>query len=491
MTGNPNTLLRTLLRLILPLIFLSAPAYYLLAFEVLQADAALLIPAFCWLFAIWFAAVFFLFRQEGIPLFPASVLPQAASPEGKLKEMILLILLPALLFRLTVCFSLPALSDDFYRYLWDGHLSINGLNPFRHLPADLIQSPWKLPESAVFQQLFPELNSPGYFTVYPPFAQGLFALAARLFPDNIFAATLLLKGSVFLAEAGSIAIMLRLLHKWKLPLALAVLYAWNPLVITELCGNLHLEAFMIFFLLAALLLLESGKWKPAAIPFALAICSKLIPLMLVPLLIRRLGWGKSLVFGLLTAGWTFLAFFPFWHQDTLPNLLESTSLYFQHFEFNGGIYYVLRWAGSHLLGYNPLGIVGPVLGILVLGGILWLAFRTPAPSWKNFPVLALGAFSLYLFLGTTIHPWYVSSLVALSVFSGFRYALVWSALIPLTYLAYQDGGFHENLLLVSAEYLIVFGILLVEFRTLGKDWKAGLADTSSENKPSALKFRYK
>jgi hypothetical protein len=48
----------------------------------------------------------------------------------------------ALLFRLLLLFAVPALSDDFYRFLWDGRLSLEGINPFLYTPRQLIQSGW-------------------------------------------------------------------------------------------------------------------------------------------------------------------------------------------------------------------------------------------------------------------------------------------------------------------------------------------------------------
>jgi hypothetical protein len=41
---------------------------------------------------------------------------------------------------LLLLFAVPALSDDFYRFVWDGRLLFNGINPYTILPADFINS---------------------------------------------------------------------------------------------------------------------------------------------------------------------------------------------------------------------------------------------------------------------------------------------------------------------------------------------------------------
>ena len=43
-----------------------------------------------------------------------------------------------LLFRVMLLFSVPNLSQDFYRFFWDGQLSLNGINPYQFTPIILI-----------------------------------------------------------------------------------------------------------------------------------------------------------------------------------------------------------------------------------------------------------------------------------------------------------------------------------------------------------------
>jgi alpha-1,6-mannosyltransferase len=68
----------------------------------------------------------------------------------------------------------------------------------------------------------------------------------------------------------------------------------------------------------------------------------------------------------------------------------------------------------------------------------------------------------YLLLTTTLHPWYITPLLAISIFTHFRFAIVWSAMIFLTYAGYTNNGFEENLWLTTLEYISVMGYLAYE-----------------------------
>jgi hypothetical protein len=78
------------------------------------------------------------------------------------------------------------------------------------------------------------------------------------------------------------------------------------------------------------------------------------------------------------------------------------------------------------------------------------------------------ALTAYLLLATTVHPWYISTLVVFSVFTGYRYPVIWSLLVVFSYFAYQTASYQENLFLVAVEYLLVTGVMLYELFRLKK-----------------------
>jgi hypothetical protein len=297
--------------------------------------------------------------------------------------------------------------------------------------------------------LFQLLNSPEYFTIYPPVNQAIFALTAWLFPDSLYGSTVFIRLWLLLAELGSLYLLFLLLRKMALPVKRWLLYALNPLIILELTGNLHFEALMIFFLLMSLYLLRKEQLVWAAFFFALAVSTKLLPLILLPLYWRRLGTTKAWQFYLMTAAFTLLMFLPLFSYELLAGLSQSVSLYFQKFEFNASVYYIIREIGFVLKGYNIIGSAGRWLAVSTFVGII---IYTLLERKDRLPSAWMWVWLIYLLLATTVHPWYVAPLLAFSIFSSYRFAVLWSGLIFLSYAGYVTDGFSENLLLTGLEY---------------------------------------
>lgn len=363
----------------------------------------------------------------------------------------------AIFFRLLLLFALPQLSDDVYRFVWDGRLLAHGYNPYLYLPGQVLHTPVAA-TCGLDESLFRQLNSPDYFTVYPPVNQALFGLAAWLSPDSLFWNVVWLRVPIMLSEIGSLWLMAKLLRGRGMAPNLALLYGLNPLVILELTGNLHFEAVMIFFALLAAWLFTQKRLVPSAGALALAIGTKLLPLLVLPLLVRRLGWRTGIWYALLTGVLTAVLFTPFASLALARNVFSSLSLYFQKFEFNASVYYILRTIGYWIKGYNAIERIGFWLSVTTALSVGWIAFRWRSPA----SVQLVATLTLYFAFATTVHPWYITTLVAASVFTRFRYPLVWSALIPLSYFTYHRQPYGENLWLTAVEYGIVLLVGLYE-----------------------------
>jgi hypothetical protein len=232
-------------------------------------------------------------------------------------------------------------------------------------------------------------------------------------------------------------------------------------VIVELTGNLHFEAIVIFFLVVTYYLFaaKASLWKPA-LALASAICVKMLPLIFLPLIIKKIGWKKGITFSLLTGAFCVFYSFPLLNFEIIQNISKSVNLYFKSFEFNASVYYVVREVGYWVYGYNIIGIAGRGLSIVAFTSIMYVSFRNKPinkPLWIAGTVL-----TIYLLFATTVHPWYITPLILISCFINLRYALIWSVLIPLTYFSYTSIPYEENLWLVSIEYIAVFGFLVWE-----------------------------
>ena len=364
----------------------------------------------------------------------------------------------AIVLRFMLLFSMPNLSDDIYRFIWDGRLITQGINPFNQLPSYYLDQGLPNIDTALFENL----NSKEYFTIYPPVAQGIFAIACFLFPTSISASTLMMKLFLFGFELGSILLLIALLKHFKLPIKNALLYALNPLIIIELCGNLHFEAAMIFFLLLAYYLLVKQKINLSALAMALSIASKLLPLIFLPLLIRRLGWKQSIHYFSIVGLCLLILFFPILNGLFFSNFGESLNLYFQRFEFNASLYYIARWVGYQYIGYNMIAQIGPALALLSTYSILGLAVFEKKPSIQNLALAMTYSICIYLLCTTTVHPWYLSLPLVACVFTNYRFPILWSGLIFLSYHKYIPSSSYENLWLVGLEYSLVFLFFLYE-----------------------------
>ncbi len=363
------------------------------------------------------------------------------------------------IIRFSLLFTLPNLSDDFYRFIWDGRLLNHGINPFLELPSYYLDN--QLYSDFLTPDIYNNLNSQNYFTVYPPVLQSVFWLATALFSKSVLGSVIVMKSVLLLFEIGSMILILKLLKHFKMPEQNVVLYALNPVVILEIVGNIHFEGAMIFFSLLAVWLLIKKKWFTSALSMSIAIVAKLLPLMFLPFLIKRLGWKSIRYFAIVGLG-VLALFLPLLNATFIKNISTSVGLYFNNFEYNGSFYYFFRWVGYQIEGYNMINYISPLLSLTVATSVFVVALRSKMPKFETLPLHILFALSIFYLLSTTVHPWYITSLVAFCSLTRFRYPIVWSGLIFLTYINYSAEPFHENLWLVGFEYIIVLAWVFYE-----------------------------
>ncbi|MEL6986634.1 MAG: mannosyltransferase, partial [Bacteroidota bacterium] len=313
-----------------------------------------------------------------------------------------------------------------------------------------------------YSNTFPSLNSKEYYTVYPPIAQALFTIGAYIAGSDLQIFSIVLKLFFVAFELGSIYFLIKLLAHFKINKAHVLIYALNPLIVIEFCGNLHFESAMIFFFIAAIYFLISNKLLFSSLLFACSIASKLLTLIFLIFLIRRLGWKKAIQYFILVGLFTALLFLPIVASFGIENFAKSLNLYFQKFEFNASIYYIARQIGYWKKGFNLIAVIGPALGIVSLISILLIFFFEKAKDFQSYFQICLFAICIYLLFTTTVHPWYLGLAILCSVFSKYKFVLLWSFLICLTYINYSFPEYHEVLWIVALEYILVIGFFLYE-----------------------------
>jgi len=196
----------------------------------------------------------------------------------------------AILRLMVVCFP-PFLSNDMYRYIWDGWVQAAGINPYRYIPADSHLA--FLRDATVF----PNINRADYaHTIYPPAAQMIFFIAAGMAKLLAMPPVLAMKLMMLAFEGVGIWAMIQLLDLAKLPRGRILIYAWNPLPVWEFAGSGHVDAIAICFIALALLAVCRGKRGWGAAALAAAFLTKFLPVILLPALCRRWDWKFAAIF---------------------------------------------------------------------------------------------------------------------------------------------------------------------------------------------------
>ena len=381
-----------------------------------------------------------------------------------------ILVIVSVLFRFLFLFAIPNLSQDFYRFIWDGQMILSGLNPYLSTPDYQMElgALTNFPNQLELYDGMGSLSASNY-TNYPPLNQLCFVIA-NLFPghsilNSIVGMRILIIG----ADLGTLHFGKKLLEKLNIPSNRIFWYILNPFIIIELTGNLHFEGVMIFFFVWSLYLLHCRKWIISAIILACSISMKLIPLMFLPLFFKwfkkengKLNLKKLIKFYSVVGGTLILFFIPFFSMEFITNYSKTIGLWFGNFEFNGSIYYLAREIGYAITGYNEIAIITKIFPLISLSIILYFSFFRATHTITELATSMLLTLSCYLFLSTTVHPWYLTTLIILSIYAAYRYALIWSVVIILSYFAYADIDYAENLWVLAFEYLIVFSVFIWE-----------------------------
>ncbi len=346
------------------------------------------------------------------------------------------ILFWAALFRLLFLPHPPSLSDDLYRYLWDGARVAAGENPYALPPEAFFGR-----VGGVLSEILSRVNHPHLVTIYPPGAQLLFGLFWKIFPSHEG-----FRAFFLLFDLGSVLFLTRLS---PFP-GIAIAYAWHPLPVLETASSGHLEAVMGFFLLGAFWFLKKKRAFFSGLFNGVAFAVKLLPAVFFPFFLREAKGKKA---RRAFSGGVFLgAFFPaLLFLKGLPHLLETLKVYGLRWEFSGLLYEILR----------PLFGNTEARGLLLLSflGLIFWIYRERFPLKRSLCLSALA----FLLTTPTLHPWYVLFfLIWLPLdFSYPGLILGWAALLP--YFVLPDYALHhvwqENHLMT----LILFATTLIAF----------------------------
>jgi alpha-1,6-mannosyltransferase len=274
------------------------------------------------------------------------------------RALLLLGLIFAALFRLSILFSPPYLSDDIYRYIWDGRVQSAGINPYRYIPAD--KSLAQLRDD----KIYPKINRRDYArTIYPPVAEGAFLLITG-FSESVT----WMKAGMVGCEAITVWALIQLLTSFGFARQRVLIYAWHPLIVWEFAGSGHVDALAIAFIALAVLA-RRKRWEAlTGFLLACATCVKLFPAVLFPALYRRWSWKMPLAFvgTILVTYLPYLSVGPLGTLGFLPGYVNERGM------VNGDQFFLLTVA-RRLLSANVPASAYLISTVVVLGVLsLWM-----------------------------------------------------------------------------------------------------------------------
>jgi alpha-1,6-mannosyltransferase len=299
----------------------------------------------------------------------------------------------ALLYRLIFVPATPSLSDDFFRYVWDGYIQGQGFNPHRYPP--------NAPELVPLRddEYWPRINRKPQTSAYPPFAELTFRALSIVRPFN----SLVFKLAFLALELLTIALLLALLRLRGQPPALAIIYAWHPLLPFEFVASAHIDVLAVALLALALYLQARDRPTLAGIALGLATLTKLYPGLLLPAFCRRGQWRLPLA----TVATVIAGFIP--ALVTGDSNFRQLPTYLDEEGYDSGHRFVP-------LSFLRLALPVPNAAYIVLAGLalvslsLWLWTR-PAPL--DVPRRALLLATAIMLLTTPSYPWYFAWLLPL------------------------------------------------------------------------------
>jgi hypothetical protein len=335
-------------------------------------------------------------------------------------------------------------SDDIYRYLWDGRVAASGTNPYAYVPTD--------PHLAQLAtaDLPAKVNHQDLRTVYPALAQGLFFLAHIIFGDSATG----LKFLLVMIDCLTMALLWRLLRqRGNAPLAL-LLYAWSPLPVLYFGLDGHIDALGIPFLILSLVFFCTNRPVRGALALGLSALAKLVPLLVVPLLVKENKGIRRVLLPaippLMVALGSALYYEPTW------GIVESLKTFSARWEFNGSLFSVAYF----LTGSNEVAHI--ISGVMILGSIGILALLERPLIEKMF----WGVVSFFL-LAPVVHPWYltwVAPLLAVRWSTAVYVFLGLSCIANVVVYQYRAFGLWiDQPVLLLLEYVPVAVLLVREF----------------------------
>ncbi|MEW6153188.1 MAG: glycosyltransferase 87 family protein [Actinomycetota bacterium] len=335
--------------------------------------------------------------------------------------------------RLAALAGPPVLSDDLYRYSWDGRAQAAGVNPYLHPPLapELagLREPWLWPDEQGCRALSrppgcTRMNRPAERTIYPPLAQAWFAAAYRL--GGIDAQHKLWQVAGLLGEVALLGLAVAALRAWGRNPRWVALYALSPVPVVEVVNNGHVDGVAAALVVAALVVAARHRPTLAGALLGAAALVKLYPVALIVGLAGLATGRRPKAAVLAKAGGAAVAMVAAGYLPHVlsagPRVLGYLPGYLREEGYDAGTRYLL--AG---LVPGPAMLATALASLTVVATVIWAVRAGPeAPVPARFTVLM----GVLLLAATPVQPWYAVVLLAMATVA---VAPVWAAVALAAY----------------------------------------------------------
>ena len=360
------------------------------------------------------------------------------------------IIITGILFRITVIPSVPTTSPDVYRYIWEGKVTANGINPYQTPPDAHILTQFRT-------GLWEKVGFKSMASIYPPLAQVSFLIGYVLSGESVWG----LKIIYLICEIITLIFLLKLLRLRKINPCYIILYAWLPLPIMEYFINAHIDVVGITFFILFLYHIEKGRNILSPVFLALSFLVKFYPIMIFPLLIKKLGIRRLVPFTLIFLFTTIIFYAPFITRDLA--IKNSLTTYLLHWEFNGSVYNLIKL-------FSDGALARIICSVLLVISIVLISYK-----YNNFLNGSFGVMLSFVIFATTIYPWYLGWVAVLNPFLTFY--SVFSLLFTSDFSNFTPMGkvWQEYWQVLIIEYIPFFLLLYIDLRNKFLNKKANLS----------------
>ena len=361
---------------------------------------------------------------------------------GRSKSLVIIIIFFAIFFRIALIPTGPnPLSNDIYRYIWDGRVQQTGINPYLYPPSS------KQLESLRDDKIYPLINRKDYPTIYPAGAQIFFRVSHTLIGDRIVG----FKGLMVFFDVATVLVLLALLRTYGFEEARIFIYAWNPLVIFEIGFAGHLEGLTIFLMVLAFYLNAIKKNIPAVIALTFSSATKLYPALMLPALLNRGERIKGTAIFLCSF---LVLYLPFLNAG--KKITGFLPIYFKnpYERFNLGLKYLIMRLFPE---WDYLTISKIFMLMLTIAGICIFFKDKRKERHLHCAYVLIGL--LIILMPTSLQPWYVVVLVPFLTFFPSGAWMIFTGTVALSYIKYASPAGILPAKVLFLEYFPLFTFL--------------------------------